>query len=85
MDNGTMETCTSELLTISIDNFFHSQMVFEQSDFVIEFDQTYTATASPSAPIYYQLEMPEDVDVGILILKSEDNPCMTLSIQNVSW
>jgi hypothetical protein len=31
------------------------------------------------------LEMPEDVDVGILILKSEDNPCMTLSIQNVSW
>ena len=60
-------------------------MVFEQDQFLIEFDQTYSAMVSPSAPIFYQLVMPQDVDVGILRLQSNDNPCMTLSVQNLSW
>ena len=35
--------------------------------------------------MFAQLSMPKDVDVGILILRSDDDPCMTLSVQNISW
>lgn len=59
-------------------------MVFRQEEFLVEFDQSYSAVVSPSAPIFYQLQIPEDVGVGILRLRSEDNLCMTLSIQNLT-
>lgn len=60
-------------------------MVFEQQQFLVNFDQKYSATLSPSAPTFFQLSIPNDVDVGILIVESADDSCMTLSVQNISW
>jgi hypothetical protein len=61
------------------------QMVFEQEEFHIRFDEKYEVTVTPSTPIFYQLHVPNDLDIGILRLKSSDLVCMTLSIQNLSW
>jgi len=60
-------------------------MVFEQKGFHVHFDEKYDVTVTPSAPIFYQLHIPSDLDIGILRLRSSDSVCLTLSIQNLSW
>ena len=39
---------------------------------------------SPSAPIFLRFNMPADLDVALLKLTSEDERCMTLSVQNLT-
>ena len=61
------------------------QRVYEQPNYLVTFDREYSAVVTPSAPIFFQLDIPDDVQVGILIVHSDDDPCMTLSVQNITW
>lgn len=58
--------------------------LYRQSNFSVINDTSYFGTVSPSAPVFFHFKQPEDMDVALLKFNSEDEICMTLSVQNVS-
>lgn len=61
-----------------------SIMLYTQQVFQVDLNETYSTMSSPSAPIYFQFNFPEDTQVALLSVTSPDNYCTTLSVQNIS-
>ena len=61
-----------------------SLMLYRQEKFFMSLNETTTALVSPSGPIFFQVELPEEVDAVLLKYNSSDSYCSTLSIQNIS-
>ncbi|XP_046440866.1 SID1 transmembrane family member 1-like isoform X2 [Daphnia pulex] len=53
-------------------------------DFVVELDGNHTVTLTASEPKYYQFLFPEGVTNVLLTVTSDDNYCMSVSIQNLT-
>ena len=51
---------------------------------IFRMDRNYTASLSASEPKYYQFMFPEGVSNVLLSLTSDDNSCMSVSIQNLT-
>ena len=51
---------------------------------IYRLDRNYTARLSASEPKYYQFMFPEGVSNVLLSLTSDDNACMSVSIQNLT-
>lgn len=47
-------------------------------------NQNYTVTLTASEPTYYQFLFPEEVTNVLLTITSDDDSCMSVSIQNLT-
>ena len=52
-------------------------------NFILSMDSNYTAMVTASEPKYYQFNFPEGVSNVLLSVTSEDDTCMSISIQNL--
>ena len=85
-----------EMITISVStasrtNVNYHIRLYRQNYFELEMNQTYNLSKSsksevlsPSSPIFYYFNFPKDEDSALIKLDSNDNICMTLSIQEAS-
>ncbi|KAK2580071.1 hypothetical protein KPH14_012354 [Odynerus spinipes] len=72
--------------TASHTNISFNLEVAEQTDFNIRLNEKRTVEISPSEPIYYSYIFPEDSESSTVVVsvESDNDICMTFSIQNVS-
>lgn len=54
------------------------------TDFYIELDKELTVTVAPSESLFYSFVFPDDLSSALLKLSSENDVCMSMSIQNFS-
>ena len=47
-------------------------------------NETINAQVSPSAPIFFQINLPKEVDTALVKMTSKDRICSILSIQNIT-
>ena len=60
-------------------------LLFQQETFqVTKIDETYTAMVSPSSPIYFQIDLPMEVDSALVKFESDDEVCSIMSVQNIT-
>ena len=85
-----------ELITISVStasktNVNYKINLYKQNNFTLKMNHTYeipntgnSEVLSPSSPIFYYFEFEENQESALITLKSDDDICMTLSIQDAS-
>ena len=71
---------TSSLQSVEFQVLLHRQEIFQ----VTKIDETYTATVSPSSPIYFQINLPLEVDSALIKFESDDEVCSIMSVQNIT-
>ena len=72
------------LSTSSLSSVTVSVSLYIQPNYIIEMNKDYKADLTPSASQYYQFTWPEHVDTAIIHINSEQDFCMTVSVQNIS-
>lgn len=76
--------------TSSIDDVTVEVTVEPEDEFTIAPNQEYTVAVTPSEPKYFYYDFPDNAtqtdntQTVVLVVTSEDNVCMTVSIQNAS-
>lgn len=66
-------------------NVKFSILLYRQENFFIsDIREKFTAQVSPSAPIFFQVNLPHDVDSALIKMTSQDRVCAILSVQNIS-
>lgn len=58
--------------------------LYQQETFSLRLDTPYQAKTSPSAPMFFEFQFPPEQRVVLIKVKSNDDICMTMSIQNVT-
>jgi len=82
--NSDIHRVTLSISTASTTNTNFSVMLYIEKDYTVKMNTTNKVVVSPSAPQYYFFEFPQDVDTAIISVKSPDEFCMTMSIQNIT-
>nr|SVE83212.1 EOG090X0A5X [Daphnia magna] len=54
------------------------------ADFVVGLNENHTVALTASEPKYYRFRFPEDIENVLLTVMSDDNYCMSVSVQNLS-
>lgn len=75
---------TLSISTASTKNVTFSVMLYIEKDYTVKMNDTNKIMVSPSAPQYYYFNFPSGVDTAIISVKSPDEFCMTMSIQNIT-
>lgn len=71
--------------TSNIANIDVSVVASEQTEFYAEAEETYSITISPSQPQYVYYKFTEnDTDTVLIEIDSEDDVCLTVSVQDSS-
>ncbi len=63
---------------------FSVQLTLQETFRVQALDRKFNAKLSPSAPIFFQVQLPEDVDSALIKMASNDRICAIMSVQNIS-
>ena len=71
---------TSSSQNVTFEVLLHRQEIFQ----VTKINQEIQALVSPSSPVYFQINLPEEVDSALIKFTSEDDVCSILSVQNVT-
>lgn len=85
-DADDQDFISVSISTASHTNIFFNLSVTEETDFNIRLNEKRSVEISPSEPIYYSYIFPEESQSSSVIVsvESDNDICMTFSIQNVS-
>jgi len=59
-------------------------MVYKEEGYYVSMNETTKFEVTPSAPRYFQFTFPDHIDTAIIEMRSPDDICMTMSVQNIS-
>ncbi|XP_045025828.1 SID1 transmembrane family member 1 isoform X2 [Daphnia magna] len=73
-----------DVSTSDTENLSFVASVSPIADFVVGLNENHTVALTASEPKYYRFRFPEDIENVLLTVMSDDNYCMSVSVQNLS-